>query len=157
MVGAAQEHRSAAEDCTRPVEEAGQAAALGQVSVHMAGAVQGLLGAVEGYTGLSEGPDQAVGLGQVSVHRATTGRVVHSPRDAVGEHMGLAEGPDQPPAPEEADSSCTGVDSTLCLPEAIRSKVTRLSNLQQQSRITDRHCQVKAGHNATTPQEGLDR
>jgi hypothetical protein len=29
MVGAAQEHRSAAEDCTRTVEEVGQADALG--------------------------------------------------------------------------------------------------------------------------------
>lgn len=123
----------------------------------MVGAVQGLLGAVEGYTGLAEGLDQAVGLGQVSVHMATAGRVVHSPRDAVGEHMELVEVADQPPAPERTDSSCTGVDATLCLPEAIRSKVTRLSNLQRQSRITDRHCQVKAGHNATTPQEGLHR
>lgn len=123
----------------------------------MAGAVRGLLGAVEGYTGLAEEPDQAVGPGQVSVHRVTAGRVVHSPRDAVGEHMELIEVADQPPVPEEADSSCTGVDSTLCRPEAIRSKVTRLSNLQRQSRITDRHCQVRAEHNATTPQEGIHR
>lgn len=123
----------------------------------MARAVQGLLGAVEGYAGLAEGPDQAAALEQVSVHRAMPGRVVHSPRDAVGEHIELVEVADQPPAPEEADNSCTGVGSTLYMPEAIRSKATRLSNLQRQSRITDSHCQVKAEHNATTPQEGLHR
>lgn len=143
MVGAAQEHLSAAEDYTRPVEEVGQTAAQGQVSAHMAGTVRGLLCAAGGYKGLAEGPDLAVGLERVSVRRATAGRVVHSPRDAVAEHTELVEVADQPPAPEEADSSCTGVGSTLCLPEAIRLEPTRLNNLQRQGRISDRHCQVK--------------
>lgn len=71
----------------------------------MVGAAQERLGAAEGCMGLAEGPDQAVGLEQVSAHKAMAGRVVHSPQDAVGEHMKLVEGSDQAPGPEEAGSS----------------------------------------------------